>query len=80
MFRALQQPAEDVFNEINPTTLNRELTSLMPGLSAKVFRTFNASITLENELKSLDISASKEEKVMGCLTMLVCVCRGRPRC
>jgi hypothetical protein len=60
--RRRQQQTEDVFSEINPTTLNRELTALMPGLSAKVFRTYNASITLERELAALSITASKEEK------------------
>lgn len=58
-----QKPTEDVFSAITPTTLNAALTKLMPGLSAKVFRTYNASIVLETELKALDIGASKEEKV-----------------
>jgi DNA topoisomerase-1 len=31
--------------------LNKYLTSLMPGLTAKVFRTFNASTTLQEQLK-----------------------------
>jgi DNA topoisomerase-1 len=41
-----------VFDEINPSVLNKHLSSLMRGLSAKVFRTYNASITLEDELPS----------------------------
>lgn len=41
---------EEVFHELSVTELNKHLSSLMPGLSAKVFRTFNASITLEKEL------------------------------
>ncbi|KAH7488152.1 hypothetical protein PRNP1_007405 [Phytophthora ramorum] len=41
---------EDVFHELSVTELNKHLSSLMPGLSAKVFRTFNASFTLEKEL------------------------------
>lgn len=32
-------------------TLNAKLTSYMPKLTAKVFRTFNASVTLEKQLK-----------------------------
>jgi hypothetical protein len=35
----------------------------MPGLSAKVFRTYNASITLENELKEVSRDLSVAEKV-----------------
>ncbi len=63
VFRHHQAVTEDVFDKITPTTLNAALTKLMPGLSAKVFRTYNASIVLETELKALDIGATKEEKV-----------------
>lgn len=45
-------PEQEVFENLTPTILNKHLTTLMPGLSAKVFRTFNASITLEAELPS----------------------------
>eukprot|EP00605_Chrysophyceae_sp_TOSAG23-4_P001411 GSChrysophyteH1.ASY1.ANO1.1537.1 assembled CDS len=41
---------DEVLDTLNPSILNKHLSSLMPGLSAKVFRTFNASITLEKEL------------------------------
>lgn len=47
-----KQVHEDVFDLINPTKLNEYLSSLMPGLTAKVFRTFNASNTLQQKLKS----------------------------
>lgn len=47
-------PTEDVFETLNPTLLNKHLTSLMKGLTAKVFRTFNASITLERELPTAE--------------------------
>jgi DNA topoisomerase-1 len=43
-------PTDDVFDTLSPSVLNKHLTSLMKGLTAKVFRTFNASITLEREL------------------------------
>jgi len=49
-----KEPTEDVFETLNPTILNKHLTSLMKGLTAKVFRTFNASITLEKELPSAE--------------------------
>ena len=39
-----------MFDLINPTKLNEYLSSLMPGLTAKVFRTFNASNTLQEKL------------------------------
>lgn len=49
-----KQPGQDVFETLSPMVLNKHLTSLMKGLSAKVFRTFNASITLERELPSAE--------------------------
>ena len=41
---------EQVFDLITPTELNKHLSSIMPGLTAKVFRTYNASETLQNQL------------------------------
>lgn len=38
--------------------LNKHLSSLLPGLTAKVFRTFNASITLQEQLQQLSNSMS----------------------
>lgn len=35
------------------TILNKHLQELMDGLTAKVFRTYNASITLQQQLKEL---------------------------
>ncbi|RHZ33919.1 hypothetical protein DYB37_002867 [Aphanomyces astaci] len=49
-FCAKKEPHQDIFHELSVTELNKHLSSLMPGLSAKVFRTFNASVTLEKEL------------------------------
>lgn len=38
---------------LQTSMLNKHLSSLMPGLTAKVFRTYNASITLQQQLKIL---------------------------
>jgi len=46
-----------------PSRLNEQLDELMPGLSAKVFRTYNASITLERELEDLSMDTPGAEKV-----------------
>mmetsp|Transcript_10338 Transcript_10338/g.10407 ORF Transcript_10338/g.10407 Transcript_10338/m.10407 type:complete len:829 (+) Transcript_10338:118-2604(+) len=56
---------KDVFDNLTPQILNKHLTSLMPGLTAKVFRTFNASITLEKELPTIEEleGLSVQEKV-----------------
>eukprot|EP01138_Halocafeteria_seosinensis_P016337 gb/GECG01016668.1/.p1 GENE.gb/GECG01016668.1/~~gb/GECG01016668.1/.p1 ORF type:complete len:791 (+),score=179.03 gb/GECG01016668.1/:1-2373(+) len=58
-----KEPGQDVFDKLTPGLLNTELQNLMPGLSAKVFRTYNASITLEQELPwEMDPSLSWKEK------------------
>lgn len=44
-------PGDAVFDRLSTSDLNRYLTGLMPGLTAKVFRTFNASFTFEVELE-----------------------------
>lgn len=45
---------ENLFDQITTGSLNRYLKDLMPSLSAKVFRTYNASITLQDELAKTD--------------------------
>jgi DNA topoisomerase-1 len=45
---------DDVFETLEPPQLNEHFKSLMPGLTAKVFRTFNASVTLEKELPTAE--------------------------
>jgi DNA topoisomerase-1 len=53
---------DDIFDMLQPSRLNEELSSLMPGLSAKVFRTYNASVTLEAELEVLAVDTPIQEK------------------
>jgi len=43
-------PTDQIFETLVPSTLNKHLNSLMKGLTAKVFRTYNASFTLEDLL------------------------------
>lgn len=59
-----KKPEEDVFDLLTPTNLNKELQALMPGLSAKVFRTYNASLTLEQELPMIPPELSMDEKLV----------------
>lgn len=49
---------------LQPARLNEQLDDLMPGLSAKVFRTYNASVTLERELENLSVDTPGPEKVL----------------
>ena len=48
---------------MQPTTLNKRLAEFMPGLSAKVFRTYNASVTLQKELPDCDEDKTTQMKV-----------------
>lgn len=45
-----KKKTEEIFDKINPSTLNAHLKQFMNGLTAKVFRTYNASKTLQDEL------------------------------
>ncbi|KAI5010511.1 hypothetical protein ZWY2020_012648 [Hordeum vulgare] len=52
-----------VFDKLDTTKLNAHLKDLMPGLTAKVFRTYNASITLDNILNKQTEDGSRPEKM-----------------
>lgn len=41
-----------IFDRVTTTAINKHLTSYMKGLTAKVFRTYNASITFQEQLES----------------------------
>uniref|UniRef100_A0A3Q2WT08 DNA topoisomerase I n=1 Tax=Haplochromis burtoni TaxID=8153 RepID=A0A3Q2WT08_HAPBU len=58
LFLENKQPGDELFDRLNTSVLNKHLSSLMPGLTAKVFRTYNASITLQQQLKELTNSQS----------------------
>jgi DNA topoisomerase-1 len=49
-FQKGKRQSEDLFDLLSTSMLNDHLKSLMPGLTAKVFRTYNASITLQEQL------------------------------
>ncbi|KAL4562504.1 hypothetical protein LXL04_034710 [Taraxacum kok-saghyz] len=56
VFKAIQQfrtgkaGNDNLFDKLDTSKLNAHLKELMPGLTAKVFRTYNASITLDDML------------------------------
>ncbi|KAI6174966.1 DNA topoisomerase I [Aphelenchoides bicaudatus] len=50
IFKEDKTGSDDLFDRLDTSTLNAHLRSLMPGLTAKVFRTFNASNTLQEQL------------------------------
>ena len=45
-FTSTKKPEDDIFDNVNPGKLNDFLKNFMDDLSAKVFRTYNASVTL----------------------------------
>ncbi|XP_061463065.1 DNA topoisomerase I, mitochondrial isoform X5 [Rhineura floridana] len=53
LFMENKEPGDDLFDRLSTTTLNKHLQDLMDGLTAKVFRTYNASITLQEQLEAL---------------------------
>ncbi|KAK7498907.1 hypothetical protein BaRGS_00009999 [Batillaria attramentaria] len=53
LFMENKQPEDDIFDRLNTTVLNKHLQELMEGLTAKVFRTYNASHTLQEQLNLL---------------------------
>uniref|UniRef100_H3CTS1 DNA topoisomerase I n=1 Tax=Tetraodon nigroviridis TaxID=99883 RepID=H3CTS1_TETNG len=66
LFMEDKQPGDELFDRLNTSLLNKHLSSLMPGLTAKVFRTYNASITLQQQLKELtNESDSVAEKLLS---------------
>ncbi|XP_019469796.1 DNA topoisomerase I, mitochondrial isoform X2 [Meleagris gallopavo] len=62
LFMKNKDPGDDLFDRLSTVILNKHLQELMNGLTAKVFRTYNASITLQEQLKAL---TNPEDSVAG---------------
>lgn len=66
LFMENKKEGDDLFDRLNTSVLNEHLRDLMEGLTAKVFRTYNASITLQNQLDLLtDPDSSVPEKLLA---------------
>ncbi|KAI1888957.1 hypothetical protein AGOR_G00174100 [Albula goreensis] len=66
LFMENKIPEDDLFDRINTAYLNKTLNESMTGLTAKVFRTFNASTTLQEQLNKLtDADMSVQEKILS---------------
>lgn len=55
IFKENKQKGDDLFDRLNTAILNKHLNGLMEGLTAKVFRTYNASATLQSQLDQLTV-------------------------
>ncbi|XP_039057267.1 DNA topoisomerase 1 alpha-like isoform X2 [Hibiscus syriacus] len=63
-FQTEKSKTDDLFDELDTSKLNAHLKELMPGLTAKVFRTYNASITLDDMLNKETKDGDVAEKVV----------------
>ncbi|KAB5579912.1 hypothetical protein GE09DRAFT_1080179 [Coniochaeta sp. 2T2.1] len=60
-----KEDGDDIFDRLTTSQLNKHLSSYMKGLTAKVFRTYNASYTMSKLLKEMKVNTkiSDAEKV-----------------
>ncbi|CAG8479833.1 7741_t:CDS:10 [Acaulospora morrowiae] len=67
IFMKGKNPKKDfLFDRVTTTDLNKHLSEYMKGLTAKVFRTYNASYTFQNELKKrTDPNSTIAEKILS---------------
>ncbi|KAL4351945.1 hypothetical protein GQ457_06G022030 [Hibiscus cannabinus] len=63
-FQTGKSSSDDLFDKLDTSKLNAHLKELMPGLTAKVFRTYNASITLDEMLNKETKDGNVAEKVI----------------
>jgi len=63
--KAPKKEGDDLFDRLDVPLLNKYLKDFLPGLTAKTFRTYNASITLQEELKKTPVDGSDDEKVLA---------------
>jgi DNA topoisomerase-1 len=61
LFRSGKEADNNLFDKIDAQALNDYLKSQMEGLTAKVFRTYNASNTLQQELNRVDLAGLSME-------------------
>ncbi|MCJ1306424.1 DNA topoisomerase 1 [Agyrium rufum] len=54
---------DEIFDRLTTSSLNKHLSSYMPGLTAKVFRTYNASWTMSTLLQEMEAHGSVQEKI-----------------
>ena len=56
---------DDLFDRVSTVIVNKHLNGFMPGLTAKVFRTYNASYTFQEELKKTPKDGTVAEKILA---------------
>ncbi|KAL1296659.1 hypothetical protein AAFC00_000140 [Neodothiora populina] len=61
--KAPKKEGDEIFDRLTTSALNKHLSNYMPGLTAKVFRTYNASWTMASLLKKMKATGTIPEKV-----------------
>lgn len=61
--KAPKSEGDEIFDRLTTTQLNKHLSEYMSGLTAKVFRTYNASWTMASILKEMKSEGTIAEKV-----------------
>ncbi|SCU87510.1 LAME_0D10352g1_1 [Lachancea meyersii CBS 8951] len=59
-----KKPGHELFDRLDPSILNKHLQNYMPGLTAKVFRTYNASKTMQDQLDLIPNEGTVAEKLL----------------
>ncbi len=62
--KAPKKVGDDIFDRLDPSVLNKHLQNYMPGLTAKVFRTYNASKTMDDQLALIPNEGTVAEKLV----------------
>lgn len=60
-----KRPGDDIFDRLDPSILNKHFQNYMPGLTAKVFRTYNASKTMQDQIDLIPNQGTVNEKVVA---------------
>ncbi|ODQ77123.1 hypothetical protein BABINDRAFT_169466 [Babjeviella inositovora NRRL Y-12698] len=63
--KAPKKPGDDLFDRVDPSILNKHLQNYMPGLTAKVFRTYNATKVMQDQLNLIPNEGSVNEKLVA---------------
>ncbi|KAK2798435.1 DNA topoisomerase 1 [Onygenales sp. PD_10] len=61
--KAPKKEGDEIFDRLTTSALNKHLSNYMPGLTAKVFRTYNASYTMSTLLKDMKSTGTVAEKI-----------------
>lgn len=64
--KAPKKSGDQLFDRLDPSILNKHLQNYMAGLTAKVFRTYNASKTMQDQLDNMNIKLEQpiQEKIL----------------